>query len=158
MCSALGDVRFVPIADSCTAANSNLFNHLVGAANQRLWDIQPERLGGLQVDDHLDFRDLLDRQVGGLVALENAAGVDPQPDDRNRQYCHRNSSSRRPRRTHACRRPPALHSGQLVREVFGPASEECAGADHEPAHPQLLQLREDFIEVTVGAGIQNMEL
>jgi hypothetical protein len=32
-----------------------------------------ERLGGLEVDDQLDFYCLLDRQVGGLVALENPA-------------------------------------------------------------------------------------
>ena len=39
-------------------------------------DGEAERLGGLEVDDQLDFRGLLDRQVGGLLALENPAGVD----------------------------------------------------------------------------------
>ena len=33
-----------------------------------------------------------------------------------------------------------------------------SGADHEPARSQLDQLCEDFIEVTFGAGIQDMEL
>jgi hypothetical protein len=33
--SALGNVRFVPIADSCTAAMLSLFDHPVGAAKQQ---------------------------------------------------------------------------------------------------------------------------
>ena len=70
MCSARGHVCFGPIADIAL-----LFDHLVGAADHRLWDIQPERLCRLQIDGHLDFRDLLDGQVGGLVALENEAVV-----------------------------------------------------------------------------------
>ena len=37
---------------------------------------EAERLGGLEVDDQLDFRGLLDRQIGWLLALENPAGVD----------------------------------------------------------------------------------
>jgi hypothetical protein len=35
-----------------------------------------ERPGGLEVQKHLNFRGLLDRQVGRLLANENAAGVD----------------------------------------------------------------------------------
>ena len=38
--------------------------------------VEAERLGGLEIDDQLDLRQLLDRQVGWLVALENPAGVD----------------------------------------------------------------------------------
>ena len=37
-----------------------LFNHLVRAAEQRQWHGEAERFGGLQVDDHLHFRDLHD--------------------------------------------------------------------------------------------------
>src|ERR1035441_5125029 len=54
---------------------ASLFDHLVGAADYRQWDIQPERLGGLQIDDQFDFGNLLDRQVGGLLTLENANGI-----------------------------------------------------------------------------------
>src|SRR5207249_3600689 len=51
-----------------------LFNYLVGADQQGSRNGEPERPGGLHVDVQLDFRGLLDWQVGGLFALENAAG------------------------------------------------------------------------------------
>ena len=51
------------------------FDHLVGGGEQRVGDVEAERLCGLQVDVHLDLSYLLDRQVGGLVALENPAGI-----------------------------------------------------------------------------------
>src|SRR5262249_747650 len=53
-----------------------LFDHLVGAAEQRERKVNAERLGGLEVDEQLDFCDLLYRQVGRPLPLENAAGVD----------------------------------------------------------------------------------
>ena len=52
------------------------FKHIVGAARHGQRDGDPERLGGLEVDVQLDFRCLLDRQVAGLLALENPAGID----------------------------------------------------------------------------------
>ena len=38
--------------------------------------VEAKRLGGLEIDDQFHLGDLLDRQVGGLFAFENAAGVD----------------------------------------------------------------------------------
>src|SRR5262249_14349210 len=52
------------------------FDHLVGAAEQRERKGDPERLGGDQVDDQFDLHGLLDRQIGRLVALKNAADID----------------------------------------------------------------------------------
>jgi hypothetical protein len=53
--------------DSCSAANiAASFEHLVGAR-----DGEAERLGTLQVDLQLNFRGLLDWQVGELGALEH---------------------------------------------------------------------------------------
>src|SRR5262249_31397652 len=54
-------VRFVPKADSRTAAKRPLFDHLVGAGEQRRWQRNAEDLGGDQIDDQLDFHRLLDR-------------------------------------------------------------------------------------------------
>jgi hypothetical protein len=52
-----------------------LFDHLVGAAYEGQWNGETERLRGLEIDDQLDFGGLLHRQVGGLLTLENAAGI-----------------------------------------------------------------------------------
>ena len=46
-------------------------NDLVGAANERERDREPERLCGLEVDDQLDFHHLLNRQVARFGTFEN---------------------------------------------------------------------------------------
>ena len=59
------DVRFVPKADFPLI----LFDQFVGAAEQRHWNSEAERLGGLKVDDQLEFGRPLNRQIGRLVAF-----------------------------------------------------------------------------------------
>jgi hypothetical protein len=39
---------------NCRTAKG-LFDHFVGAAEQREWEVYAERLGGLEVDEELDF-------------------------------------------------------------------------------------------------------
>ena len=51
MCSATGDVRFVPKADSCAATITRLFDHLLGAAKEWQRNGEPERFGSLQIDN-----------------------------------------------------------------------------------------------------------
>src|SRR5438874_2999737 len=53
------------------ANQGRLFDHLVGADEQRLWHRQTERHGRLEVDHQLEFGWLLDRQVGGCRTLED---------------------------------------------------------------------------------------
>jgi hypothetical protein len=57
------------------SAHGNSFDHLVGAADQRQRNGKAEGLGSLQVDDQLDFGGLLYRQIGRLLALEDAVDV-----------------------------------------------------------------------------------
>jgi hypothetical protein len=45
------------------------FDHLVGSREQCRWYVEVERFGGLEVDNQLDFRGLLDRQVGCFSPL-----------------------------------------------------------------------------------------
>ena len=65
------DLRKVPEADI------RLFDHLVSAAEQWQRDRDAERPRGLEVDDQLDLRRLLDRQIGWLFAFKNATGINP---------------------------------------------------------------------------------
>src|ERR1700676_2598959 len=50
-------------------------NYLVSAAEHRLRNCEAEHLGSLEIDDHLDLRRPLDRQIGGFRTTENAAGI-----------------------------------------------------------------------------------
>ena len=59
----------------CIAANNTLFDHLIGAREQRRWHSHAECLGGLQVDNERELRRLLDRKVGGLGAFENTIDI-----------------------------------------------------------------------------------
>src|SRR5438874_472558 len=54
---------------------TQLFDHLVDAAEQCNRQRDTERPDDLHVDDKLNAPGLLDRQVGGLLALQNAARV-----------------------------------------------------------------------------------
>src|SRR2546425_794042 len=56
-------------------ARVSLFNHVVGNGEQPWRKAQTECLGSVEVDHQLEFGRLHDRKVGGLLALENPAGV-----------------------------------------------------------------------------------
>jgi hypothetical protein len=51
------------------------FNDVVCGGEEQLRHSEAERLGGLEIDDQLEGRRLLDRQIRGLRALENLSGV-----------------------------------------------------------------------------------
>src|SRR3954453_22390497 len=51
----------LPPAGSHQLCLAHSFDHLVGAAEQRQRNGEAERLGGPEIDGHLDFRDLLHR-------------------------------------------------------------------------------------------------
>ena len=55
---------------------AELFDHLVGAKQNRWGYREAECLGGLEVDNHLKFYRHLNGQVGRLLATENAIDID----------------------------------------------------------------------------------
>src|SRR5262249_27938421 len=57
------------------SAHGNSLDHLVGAGDQRWWQVEAERLGRLEVDHQLELGWLLDRNIARLGALENAVHV-----------------------------------------------------------------------------------
>ena len=50
-------------------------DHVIRPLQERLRDLQPEGLGGLEVDDQLELCGLLDGQVGGLGAFEDLVDI-----------------------------------------------------------------------------------
>src|SRR5882724_6242440 len=65
----------------CTGARGEhaLFDDLIRTSQQRRRDRQPERLGGLEVDDQLELRGLLHREIGRFRALENLVYIGHTP-------------------------------------------------------------------------------
>jgi hypothetical protein len=47
------------------------FDHLVGAGEQHDWEGEAERLGGLEIDDGLELRWLLDWNIRRLLAFQD---------------------------------------------------------------------------------------
>jgi hypothetical protein len=54
---------------------ARLFDHLVGAGEQRWRHVEAERLGTLEVDNELEFSRLLNRQITRFLAFEDAADI-----------------------------------------------------------------------------------
>src|SRR6266700_5789765 len=52
------------------------FDHLVGAREQLVWNLEAERLSGLEIDDQLELGWLHHWKIGGLRTLENPTDID----------------------------------------------------------------------------------
>src|SRR5262249_6739116 len=66
----------VTLADSCNAAKKRLFDHFVGAGENRRRDGEAEYPGGLRVDDQLERARLHYGQVRRFCTFEDAPSVD----------------------------------------------------------------------------------
>jgi hypothetical protein len=64
-----------------------LFDHLVGTMQERLGDRQPERLGGLEIDDEIKFGRLLDRDIAGFRPAQNLVDQPGGAPEQVREVC-----------------------------------------------------------------------
>src|SRR5262249_47460436 len=69
--------RFVPKADSCTAAILSLFDHLVGNRQDARWNCESERFRRAEVDCKFQFGGLQNWQVCHFCAFESPCSVVP---------------------------------------------------------------------------------
>ena len=91
------EVREVPTeALMHSSKQAASLDHLVGEREQLVGDFKAERLRGLEVDHEFEFCRLHNRQIGRLLALENAAGIDAGLTIPIGNARRRNSSDRRP--------------------------------------------------------------
>ena len=145
-------------AQQTTQLVASLFDHLIGAGEQCGWHGEAERLCGLEIDDQLDFRGLLDRQVGCLLPLENPAGVDA-----DLTVCVRATASVANQATSCGELAIHVDRGHRVAdrkcgELSSANSEISINPDHECTGMELDQGFKDRIEVALGARVQDMKL
>jgi hypothetical protein len=57
------------------AARRRLFNYLVRSGDKRRGRVEPKRPGSLQVNDHLEFIGLIDRDIARLGPVEDLVHV-----------------------------------------------------------------------------------
>src|SRR5439155_1185218 len=132
------------------AVGSSSCDHLVGAAREGQRHGNAERLGGLEVEDQLDLRGLLHRQVSGLLAPENAPGV--ETGQTVRLLAHQTAGGGELAQKIDCW--DAVAEGECA-ELRGVAAEQRIGAaDHERGYSQLRRRCEGCFEVGFGARVE----
>ena len=66
-------IRQSPQCPDCS--RKRLFDHLVGARENRDRHVEAERLRGPKIDHQLELGGVLDRQIGSLFAFENTINI-----------------------------------------------------------------------------------
>ena len=125
---------------------------MVRTRQHRLRDRQPQRLGGLEVDDQLEFGGLLDGQIRGFGSSENlvhVAGRTAVQIAKVRPIGHEASSLRKfPKEKH-CRQPEReVHNASVL------IKEHCPWYQHETVVFLARYCREHPVEFT---GISRFE-
>src|SRR6516164_3111422 len=146
---AQGKFHFEP--PSCFTS----LDHLVGAGRERGWDFHAEDLCGLQIEDEFELRGLLNWQIGGLCAFENASGIDADLTIDVETICAIAHQS-------ACFHPvaPLKHGGngmpgRLCNDLNQAGGKHAVGNDDEPARFALHQLGESLVDFLAVPGIEN---
>ena len=135
---------------------TSLFDHLVGAGEQRRRHCEAERFGRLEVYDQFNFCGLLDRQISWLLTLEDAARVNAGMTIRvPNTACIAHESTGRGKLAIVVDRRHRTVEGQRG-ELFSPRIEEYVGTDYDPVCSQSVQGRESAIDFVLVARMQDM--
>ena len=130
-------------------------NHLVCTQQQRWWDREAERLGGLEVDDQLESRGLQNRQIGRFGAFENPAGIDAKL-----TICVGNAGSIGRQGTSGGELSQLRNRGQRVAGCKGDdlcalVGEKGIGIDEQRRNPLLDKCCERRVQFAFGAGFDD---
>src|SRR5215831_8458172 len=74
--TAIGHAAAAPPTSVMKSRRFISFDDLVGDSEQPVWNLEAERLGGLEVDHEREFDGLHHREIGRLLAFENPPGID----------------------------------------------------------------------------------
>src|SRR5262245_15354921 len=149
------NVRFVP---KCTAAWVGLFDHLVGAGEQRRWNFEPERSRGHEIDDEFELGGLHDRQVGRLGAFEDLTGIDADltPHDRNIGSIAHQPAGFDLLASAVGRGNPLARRKR--RKLDAPTDEERVGRDEQRIGSVAREGGECCLDLAAGAGVEDLDL
>jgi len=133
-------------------------DHLIGGRQQRFRDGEPERFGGLEVDDKLNFCGLLHRQIGRFVAFENAPGIYA-----NLVVVISDAAAIAHQAAGQGELAVCVDRGQRMasrqrRELFRAPMVEGTVADQDRTNALLRKSCESRFEIAIGSGIHNKEL
>src|SRR5499426_3154954 len=131
---------------------------LVGAMQKRGRDREPERLGGLEIDNQLELRRLLYGEIRGLGALEDLVHVDrgAPPDVRQSRAVGHEGPGFRILPLRKDRRQPVL--SREICESCSVGTERWICHDEERAHALLGQGRERAVELRWPPRLQELKL
>src|SRR5262245_22291706 len=134
-----------------------LLDHFVGAPNQRVGDLYAKRLGGFEIEDHLNFRGLIDRQISGFFTFKYAATVNADlPVPFGVAGSVTQQGTRRGKLAIRKDRGYSMASCKLAQSPAA-AGKKCIGTDYEPAQSELGQAFKGRIEFVIAARIQDVE-
>src|SRR5882757_5870607 len=138
-------------------SEDRLLDHLVGGGQQRLGDGEAEGFGGLEVDDELEPCRPPHRQIAGLLAAENATGIDAELAILLRDVgpvAHQSAGFGKVT-LEIERRHPMLR-GQ--RYDFHPmAGKEAAGTDKQDLGPLFHKARKSRVDVANVTSIEHLD-
>src|SRR5215831_3929736 len=133
------------------------FDHLIGEREQPVWNLEAERLRGLEVDDQLEFGRHQHGQVGRFFALEDAARVNT-----GLAKGIRKAGAVADEAAGRGEFAPRIHCRYSVvfsksHEPFAPASEEWGGDNNDCVGPQLRESGKATVELAFDAGLNNVD-